>query len=288
LALWQAEQIIGAIRATSGVDAVVEIISTHGDRRTDVPLWQIGGKGVFVKEVQAAVLDGRADMAVHSAKDLPAQTPDELIIGAVPPRGNPGDVLVGCRLADLAPGAVVATGSARRRAQLAHHRPDLTFVELRGNIGTRLTKAVDGVAIVMAGAALERLDLAPPLVDPLDHDVMLPQVGQGALAVECGAKDTRVAEVLAQIDHVATRRELTAERSFLLEVGGDCSLPLGAYATGGAGAEVSVTALLCSLDGHVAMRHQTTGADPEDAGRRVARHLLDDAGGSSLLAPSQP
>ncbi len=165
------------------------VIATSGDQRRDVPVWELGGQGVFVKEVQAAVLDGRADVAVHSAKDLPSWTPEGLVLAAITERADPRDALVGTRLADLQPGAQVATGSVRRRAQLAWVRPDLTFTGLRGNIGTRLERVPDGGAVVVAAAALARLGLLDRAAEILPTAVMLPQVGQGAIGVECRAGD---------------------------------------------------------------------------------------------------
>ena len=158
LALWQAHHVAGLLQAAHpGLQIEIVPVSTEGDRRLDVPLSQIGGKGVFATEVQAALLEGRADLAVHSAKDLPAVTGDGLVLAAVPERGDPRDALVGATLVSLRPGAVVATGSARRRAQLSHLRPDLAFAELRGNMATRLSKAADFDAIVVAAVAFEAL-----------------------------------------------------------------------------------------------------------------------------------
>ena len=279
------------------IEVEVVVVDTAGDRRTDVPIWEIGGKGVFVKEVQAAVLDGRADVAVHSAKDLPAVTHDDLVIAAVPPRGDARDALVGSTLDALAPGAVVATGSVRRRAQLAWLRPDLTFAGLRGNIDTRLAKAEGFGAIVMALAPLERLGLldrvrADRPVEVLAPARMLPQVGQGALAVEArrvhdggSSLDVELHAALGAIDDPSSRRTLEAERGFLAELGGDCDLPAGAHATVEADGQLRVEGLLASLDGHVVVRHTSPG-DPAGAaalGAAVARFLLDEAGGASLL-----
>lgn len=261
------------------------IVETFGDRTqaAGTPLWEIGGKGVFVKEVQAAVLERRADAAVHSAKDLPALTPDELVIGAVPPRADPRDALVGSTLADLPGGALVATGSVRRRAQLAWLRPDLTFTGLRGNVGTRLDRAGEFGAILIAQAALDRLDRADAASEVLEPEVMLPQVGQGAIAVECRADDTATLGRLAAIEHRASRTAVEAERAFLLRLGGDCDLPAGAHATVGESGEVSVEGLLASVDGHVVMRHRLEGTDPAALGTAVADHLLNE-GGQALLA----
>lgn len=233
LALWQARHVAAELCAVHA-DLTVELVpmTTEGDRRTDVPLSEIGGKGVFAKEVQRAVLEGRADLAVHSAKDLPALTPDGLVIAATPPRADVRDALVGHGLADLPTGAVVATGSQRRRVQLAHLRGDLQFVDLRGNMATRLGRVadVDVDAVVVAAAALDRLDLGDRITEYLDPTAIVPQVGQGALAVECRSDDHETASLLSAIDDADTRTQLTAERSFLVELGGDCSLPAGAYA----------------------------------------------------------
>ncbi len=231
LALWQAEHVAGLLRQAHG-DLTVEMVAmtTEGDRRTDRPLAEIGGKGVFAREVQAAVLDGRADLAVHSAKDLPAMTPDGLVIAAVPPRGDPRDALVGGCLDDLAESAVVATGSARRRVQLAAMRPDLRFAELRGNMATRLAKADEFDAIVVAAAALQRLGLESHLSEVLPVSLVVPQVGQGALAVECRSEDTATKGLVAAVEDAPSRRRVEAERAFLLELGGDCTLPAGAHA----------------------------------------------------------
>ncbi len=237
LALWQtnhvAELLAAAVANTTDAEAVhlePVVVSTVGDRQSEVPISTIGGKGVFVKEVQAAVLDGRADIAVHSAKDLPAATPEGLVIAAVPKRADPRDVLVGCELSNLAKGAVVATGSARRRVQLQALRGDLNFVELRGNIGTRLAKATDYGAVVMAKAALDRLGEIPAVAEVLSPEVMVPQVGQGALAVECRADDEQTKELLAAIQDPVSRIQVDAERAFLATLGGDCTFPAGAYA----------------------------------------------------------
>lgn len=270
------------VAALLGVPCEPVVVSTTGDRRADEPIWRMGGKGVFVKEVQQAVLDGRADAAVHSAKDLPSSTPGGLVLVAFPERVDPRDALVGCALDALPAGARVATGSVRRRAQLAHHRPDLTFAPLRGNIETRVAKAADHDAAVVAHAALLRAGLDGAAADVLDPSVMLPQVGQGALAVECREDDEATRELLATVDDALVRRAVTAERAFLDALGGDCNLPAGALASAAEG-EVRIEALLASLDGHVLVRHAVTAADPETAGRQVAGELLDERGGRTLL-----
>ncbi|MCY4664993.1 MAG: hydroxymethylbilane synthase, partial [Acidimicrobiaceae bacterium] len=283
LARRQTSIVAGLLDEADGVAAEPVVVSTTGDRQASTPIHAMGGKGVFVKEVQAAVLDGRADIAVHSAKDLPSSTPEGLVLAAVPGRGDSRDALVGCRLAELPGDATVATGSVRRRAQLAWLRPDLVFAELRGNIATRLNKAADFDAIVMAAAALKRLGLEPDVLDVLEPDIFVPQVGQGAIAVECRADDRDLLETLLAIEHEPTRRAVDAERAFLAELGGDCSLPAGAYATTGSAGTLELTGLLASLDGRTLIRDTRRGTEPETLGRAVARHLLDDCGGRTLL-----
>lgn len=227
-------ELIAARLAESGHDAELVLVETFGDRTQadGIPLHSIGGQGVFVKEVQRAVLDGRADVAVHSAKDLPTDRAPGLRIGAFTERRTAADALVGRSLVDLPAGATVATGSVRRRAQLRRARPDLEFVELRGNIHTRLDKIPEGGAIVMAIAALEILDLTDRIAERLDPAEFVPAVGQGCVAVECRDDDDRVAQALARIDHAVTRREVLVERAFLAELGSGCSLPVGAYVDG--------------------------------------------------------
>lgn len=284
LALWQTHHVASLL---SGVDDSVEIedvvVSTVGDRRTDVPIHEMGGKGVFVKEVQAAVLDGRADLAVHSGKDLPALSPDGLVLIAVPERADARDALIGCRLEDLPVGARIGTGSVRRRAQLSWHRPDLVFSELRGNISTRLSKASDFDAIVMAAAAIDRLGETPDVVDRVDPSILVPQVSQGALAIECRADDPRICDLLTSIEHAPSRRAVDAERAFLAELGGDCDLPAGAHAVL-SGDSIEIAGMLATLDGRVLITERRSGTDPDELGRGVARYLLDECGGSDLLA----
>ncbi len=285
LARWQTDHVAALLQAADpGLEVDPVVIDTVGDRRQDLPISVIGGKGVFAKEVQAAVLDGRADLAVHSAKDLPSITVDGLVLAAVPERGDPRDALVGSRLDDLPQRAVVATGSARRRVQLGRERPDLGFAELRGNMATRLAKADRFDAIVVAAVALERLGLADRIAEVLPAAVVVPQVGQGALAVECGVTDGDLRARLAGIEHAESRRRVDAERAFLAELGGDCDLPAGAHATvDGETADMMLDAVLASVDGSVVLRHRAVDDDPVRLGRAAARHLLDDLGGAALL-----
>lgn len=292
LARWQAEQI--ALRLGEEVEFV--IVQTTGDLRKNTPISEMGGKGVFVKEVQVAVMENRADVAIHSAKDLPSRGPEALCFGAILDRGDPRDVLIGGSLNGLPAGARVATGSARRIAQLAALRPDFTFVELRGNIEKRLD-ALRGVdAVVMAGVALERLGLLESRgnsysvrrngtsypVHYLSPTEMLPQVGQGVLAVECRMDDQVTQERISVIDVETSRQVLMAERSFLAEVGANCEIPIGAYATR-EGGEVEMRTLLASLDGRIALRQHGRSSDGVALGRELARKSLYEDGGSEML-----
>lgn len=258
-------------------------VTTRGDERSSEPIRALGGVGAFADAVSRAVAEGRADLAVHSAKDLPASsTLPGLLLAAVPCRADPRDALVGARLDDLGAGALVATGSVRRRAQLAWLRPDLRFVELRGNIGTRLSQVPRGGAAVVAAAALERLALSPPVVELLPTTWMLPQVGQGALALECREDDARAVELAQAVDDPEAHRALAAERAFLRACGGGCDLPVGAYAreTGGS---LALAGLVASADGRVLVRREAFGEDPEALGTELAEEVLGRSGGRALL-----
>lgn len=279
LARWQAERVVELL----GVPAELVLVATRGDERTDVPIHAMGGTGVFVKEVELAVLDGRADVAVHSAKDLPSATAPGLELAAVPERADARDALVGAPLAAIPTGGRVGTGSVRRRAQLANVRSDLTFGELRGNIATRLEKATRFDAVVVAAAALDRLGLADQIAERLEPEVMLPQVAQGALAVECRTDDAATRELVVAIDDPAARAAVTAERAYLARLGGGCDLPCGALARVTADGVIELEGLLSSLDGRIALRATGSGSDPEALGVEVAERLLDEEGGSLLL-----
>lgn len=230
----QATAVADALMAAhAGLIVELVFVETLGDQRTDVPLHTIGGQGVFVKEVQRAVLDGHADLAAHSAKDLPSADAEGLLLAAFCERRDPRDALVGAALADLPLGATVATGSVRRRAQLTAVRPDVQFVELRGNIHTRLSKLPEGGALVMAVAALQILELTERIAQHLPVETFVPSPGQGCVAVECRTDDDEVFELLTAIDHPATRAAVELERAFLAELGTGCSLPVGAFAIEG-------------------------------------------------------
>ena len=280
------------------------VVETTGDSRQDIPISDLGGQGMFVKEVQAAVLARRADIAVHSAKDLPSVSGPGLTLGAIPTRADPRDALVGSTLARLPPGALVATGSARRRAQLAWLRPDLTFVGLRGNMATRLNRVPAGGAIVVAAAALQRLGWSARADEVLDVSVMLPQVGQGAIGVECRSDDDQTLAALTAIDDPEARLAVEAERAFLARLGGGCTLPVGAYAQavqlgpgdaqdtcpGGARPILAIEGLLASPDGRVVLRSSRLVEGSLTAGRAAGAAVADDlltSGGAELMNPGE-
>jgi len=255
-------------------DVEALVVETTGDRRQDVPIHQMGGQGVFVKEVQQAVLDGRADIAVHSAKDLPSTATPGLVIAAVPERADARDAMVGSTLAALPRCARVGTGAVRRRAQLAAARPDLEFGELRGNIDTRLRKATQFDAVVVAAAALIRLGRADAIAELLEPSVVMPQVGQGALAVECRVDDARTRAVLATAEHGPSRRAVDAERAYLAALGGGCDLPAGAHAVVGSDGRVRMSAVLATFDGSVVVREEGEGDDGPALGAELAGRVL--------------
>lgn len=284
LALVQARIVARLLQSVrSGVRVEEVVVRTEGDRRTDADLDRIGGQGVFVKEIQSAVLGGRADVAVHSAKDLPPVTPPGLVLGAVPARADARDALVGRPLDELRPGAVVATGSPRRRAQLANLRPDLTFVGVRGNMATRVERAATGAvdAVVAAAAALDRLGWGDRVAERLSVIRCLPQVGQGALALECRVDDGEARQLLEAIDDPGAHRELRAERAFLAALGAGCTLPVAGWAAPGEGA-LRLHGMIASGDGRVVVRGALEGDDPERLGAALARHLVVDGGASSV------
>lgn len=282
LAIWQAEHVAALLQArTPNTKVTLVPVSTTGDRKLDVPIAELGGKGVFAKEIQAAVLDGRADLAVHSAKDLSAVTLDGLTLAAVPERGDARDALAGSTLAALESGATVGTGSARRRVQLAALRPDLCFVGLRGNMAKRLSRLDDLDAIVVAAVALERLGLGSRIAEVFDVDTLIPQVGQGALAVECRADDDATVRQVAAIEHAPSRVRVDAERAFLERLGGDCNLPAGAHALVTPGGKLRLLGVLASEDESRIRRREldvAAGDDPVASGTRLADLLRADLG----------
>jgi hydroxymethylbilane synthase len=282
LALMQAS-IVQRRLAEFGVDSVLVPLETQGDQRLDVSLDELGGQGVFALEIQRAVLIGNADVAVHSAKDLPSTTPDGLVLTCAPQRLDAADVLIGRSLAGLGPGATVATGSPRRRALLLERRPDLRVVGLRGNMATRFAAAShsDVDAVVVAAAAVQRLGEDERIAERLDPEWFVPQVGQGSLALEVRDGDDATTEMLAAINERDAMTALRAERAFLRELGAGCSVPAGAYATV-KGATISLRAVMLSVDGSRSVRWESHGEEPGALGRNLAIKLRDDMGGGAL------
>jgi hydroxymethylbilane synthase len=231
LAMAQSQQVADAITAATGRPVVLEVVSTRGDRDRTRPLSELGGKGLFTFELEEGLRQGTLDFAVHSLKDLPTDDPDGLVVAAFPEREDPRDVFVGPALTDLRDGAVVGSGSLRRRAQFRAMRPDVELVDIRGNVETRIGKVdngtVEGTILAMAG--LNRLGIARPDLRPISIEQMVPAVGQGALGIQCRAQDPDVQAVLATIDHPATRRCVTAERAFLSTYGGGCNVPAACH-----------------------------------------------------------
>jgi hydroxymethylbilane synthase len=289
LALWQAHHVRDRLRAADeGRPVELVLIETEGDRVRDRALSQIGGDGLFTKEIQNALLDGRVDVAVHSLKDLPTLPVAGLVLAAVPPRGPVGDVFVSRRhahFADLPPGARVGTSSLRRKAQLLHRRPDLRVENLRGNVETRLRKLDEqGLdAIVLAEAGLARLGLGENVTEVLDRAWMLPAVGQGALGLECREDDAEVRGLLARLDDGPARAAVLAERAFLRGLGGGCLVPIGALARAHGGV-LRLQGAVLPEDGSRRVEGQTDGpaADPETVGRWLAEELLGQ-GAAELL-----
>ncbi len=285
--MWQTEHVVEEIeRLVPGVRCQVRVIKTTGDRVTDRPLANIGDKGLFVKEIEQALLAGEVDFAVHSAKDLPSEMDPRLCIAAFPPREDPADALVSKRgvLAELPPGAVVGTSSVRRRAQLLRARPDLSVADLRGNLDTRLRKLDEGGydAVVLACAGLKRMGWGSRITQILPFDVCLPAAGQGALAVQCRTGDAACG-IIGALDDPATRKCVTAERALLAGLGAGCQTPVAALAREVDG-RVKISAAVASLDGSVLVRmSETSEADQaEEMGRRLARRLLSSEAGDLL------
>jgi hydroxymethylbilane synthase len=288
LALAQSRLVVDGLR-TAWPELRVELVTvvTEGDRRRDVPAAALGGKGIFTAAVQQAVLDGRADLAVHSAKDLPAAEVPGLVLAAVPVRDDPRDVLLGRQaltagLDDLAPGARVGTGSPRRVALLNWLRPDLELVSIRGNVDSRVRRVHAGEldAVVLAAAGLRRLGLASEAAVPLDPESFTPAPGQGTLAVEAREDDTGALGLLSALTDRPSRVSLRAERAFLQRLGGSCTLPAGALASLTDTGPLEIQGFLSALDGKGLVRERLRGPadDPEGLGRTLADRLLDACG----------
>ena len=289
LALWQADYIEQRLREQYPELSVTQKrVTTKGDRILDVPLAKIGGKGLFTKELEEEMLSGGIDLAVHSLKDMPAKVPDGLVIAAVTKRLDPGDALVSNRFSsfeELPQGAKVGTSSLRRRAQLLCARPDLTMLDPRGNVNTRLRKLDEGEydAIVLAVAGLKRLGFADRIRQVLPRDMVLPAVGQGALAIETRADDKETRDMLAFLRDDDTICCTEAERSFLARVEGGCQVPVGVYATA-EGDGLNVEAVIASLDGQRFYRGNVKGTrrDAAKLGENLAEKLLGE-GGAEIL-----
>ncbi|MCP4690524.1 MAG: hydroxymethylbilane synthase [Desulfobacterales bacterium] len=281
LALWQANWVKSTLeKAHPSLSVALQILKTRGDKILDAPLAKVGGKGLFVKEIEEALLDGRIDLAVHSLKDMPSEIPEGLRIGASPVRENPGDVLIsgdGRPLSRLTPGARVGTSSLRRKAQLLRARPDLVIESMRGNLDTRLRKLDQGEAdaIVLAAAGVIRLGLQERITEFLDHEIMLPAVGQGALCIEIREEDPRVAALVETLHHPETGRVVRGERAFLHRLEGGCQVPIAAHGEI-EGDLFLLQGLVADEAGAVVIRESLSGpaADAKGVGRRLAERIL--------------
>ena len=278
LALWQANWVQSAL-SKQFPDQTVELVTikTKGDKILDVPLAKVGGKGLFVKEIEQALLEGRIDLAVHSMKDMPAEIPQGLCIGAIPQREDSADVLVskdGRAFAELKSGAVIGTSSLRRSAQLLHSRSDIKIVPLRGNLDTRLTKlqTEDLDAIVLAAAGIKRLDLEHRITEYLQPEIMLPAVGQGALCIEMRQDDPTIGPMLATLDHTISRAVVLGERAFLNRLGGSCQVPIA-----GSGNisdhTFTLIGLVADVDGSRVIKSSLSG--PADNTEAIGVNLAD-------------
>ncbi|HEY4360906.1 MAG TPA: hydroxymethylbilane synthase [Bryobacteraceae bacterium] len=281
LALWQAKHIAGKL-AEFGVETRLEIIKTTGDKIQDVPLAKVGGKGLFTKEIEEALLERKIDLAVHSMKDMPTGVLEGLLISAIPEREEPRDAMVGATLSDLKHGARIGTSSLRRASQLLALGRGFQIENLRGNVDTRLRKLDEGQydAIVLAAAGLRRLGWQDRIRELIPADVMCPAVGQGALAIE--TRDSGEARKIARkLDHAETRACVEAERAMLAVLGGGCQVPIGAHAQL-SGSEITLHAIVASPDGSRAIRGKLSGTNPEQVGQALGQRLLDE-GASEIL-----
>jgi hydroxymethylbilane synthase len=290
LALWQAKFVKAELEKYHA-NLTVELVpmSTQGDKILDTPLAKIGGKGLFVKELEVAILEGRADIAVHSMKDVPVDFPDGLELHTICEREDPRDAFVSNRyksIDELPSGAIVGTSSLRRQCQIKAQRPDLTIRDLRGNVNTRLAKLDAGQydAIILAAAGLIRLQMSERITALMSAEQSLPANGQGAVGIECRSDDTLTKSLLAPLEHNETRIRVLAERAMNRKLQGGCQVPIGAYATVN-GDTLTLDGLVGALDGSVILKHQLTGniADPEHIGEQLAEQLLAQ-GANTILA----
>lgn len=287
LALWQAKHVADALRPLPQVTSVELVpLTTRGDEVLDRSLQKIGGKGLFMKELEVAMEAGDADIAVHSMKDVPANMPERFCIAAVLERANPADALVGKNLGELAQGARVGSSSLRRQAQLLALRPDIRVEPLRGSINTRLQKLEDGQydAIILACAGLERLGLEAHISEIFSPDQMLPAAAQGVIGIECLEDRTELLQLLKLLDHAATRTVITAERAVAKQLQADCQSPVATFGEID-GTTLNLRAMVASPDGRKIIREQVSGPadDPEALGISLSGKLLD-MGAAALLA----
>ncbi len=284
LAMWQAHHIALLLRG-QGHGVEIEVIKTTGDRLQEVTFAQVGTKGMFTLEIEQALADGRIDLAVHSLKDLPTELPAGFVLGAVPLRADARDVLVSKNfvgLNELPPGARVGTSSLRRRSQLRHLRPDLEFVEFRGNVDTRLRKLGEGQveAIVLAAAGLDRLGMTEWVRERLDAEVVCPAAGQGALGIEIRKGDEEMAEAVSFLEDCGTRFAVTAEREALAALGGGCQVPIGMHCRALAGGQnFSILGVVADPEGNRVVRSAAIGNDAVTLGQALAADLLHQGAG---------
>ncbi|ENU43928.1 porphobilinogen deaminase [Acinetobacter seifertii] len=291
LALWQAEHIRARLQELHP-DLTVELVKfvTQGDKILDTPLAKIGGKGLFVKELEAALLDGRADLAVHSMKDVPMALPEGLTLAVICEREDPLDAFVSNnfeKFADLPQGAKVGTSSLRRKSQILKQRPDLQIIDLRGNVGTRLSKLDDDQydAIILASAGLKRLGLENRIRHTIEPNVSLPAVGQGALGLECRADDQEVLALIQPLLHIETDVCVRAERAFNAYLEGGCQVPIAGYATLQDG-KIHIEGRVGSVDGQTLLRAELNDEihNAQQLGENLARNLLEQGAGDLLKA----
>ncbi|HEX6466627.1 MAG TPA: hydroxymethylbilane synthase [Terriglobales bacterium] len=286
LALWQANHVAGLLRR-QGHEVAIEVIKTTGDKITEVALSKVGTKGMFTKEIEEALAEGRVDLAVHSLKDVPTVLAAEFVLAAIMEREDARDVFLSRRyssIAGLPQNARIGTSSLRRVAQLKAMRPDLETISLRGNVDTRLRKLEAGEydGIILAAAGVKRLQRAEWIRELVDMSLMCPAAGQGALAVEARSGDQTVLAQLEFLDHGPSRRAVTCERAALNALGGGCQVPIGAYATENADLEITLRAMVARPDGSEVIREQRTGSDPEKLGAEVGAALLAKGAGEVL------
>lgn len=282
LALWQANWVKSALQSENPSLAVdISVIKTKGDKILDAPLAKVGGKGLFVKEIEEALLNGEIDLAVHSMKDMPSEIPEGLCVGAIPERESPNDVLIakkGELLSELRPGAIIGTSSLRRAAQLKYSRPDIEILPLRGNLDTRIRKleTENMDAIVLAAAGMKRLGLESRITEYMDENIMLPAVGQGALCIEIRKSDPEIEGAISSLNHPETEAAVNGERAFLHRLEGGCQVPIAAHGTIKNGT-FTICGLVADVNGTAMIKDTLSGPveSSENIGVRLADRLLE-------------